>query len=712
MAQAFTYCRICEPLCGLEATVEGGELIRLRPDREHPLSKGFACPKGIAMTEIQNDPDRVLHPMRRRADGEFERVSWDEALAGIAARLNRIRAEHGGGAIGWYFGNPASFSYSHPLWMSAFMGALGSRHFYSAGSQDVNNRFAASALLYGSPLLVPIPDLKRTDLLVMLGANPLVSHGSLVTAPRIKEDLAAIVRRGGRVVVVDPRRTETAKAFEHLPVAPDGDAWLLMSVLHVIFAEGLEDRAACGRARGVERLREAAKDFPPEETAVRSGVAATDVRALARALAASERPVVYGRTGTCLGRHGTLTAFLIDVVTLVAGGLDRVGGAIFGSSPIRVDEIAKRSGIATYGTTRSRVGGYPDVLGTFPAGVMAEEIRTPGPERMRALIVSAGNPLNSVPGSAALGEALDELDLLVCIDLYVSDTGRKADYVLPATTFLEREDLPLPFLQNHLTPYVTWTEAVVPPRGEARQEWEIIDALARRMRLPLGSVGVQRVLYRMGVRPSPRTMVDALLRTGPHGDWYGLRRGGLSLRKLRANPHGIVLGEHQRTGTLRRRILHKDKKVHVAPPEIVAEIERLASAPAPPEGYPLRLIGMRELRSHNSWMHNAPGLMRGKRAHSARINPKDAAEHGLQDGASCRVTSEHGSVVLPVKVTDEMTPGTIAVPHGWGHDGGWQVANAAGGANVNLLASPDPADLEPLAGMARLNGVPVKISPG
>ncbi|MFG2000890.1 molybdopterin-dependent oxidoreductase [Spirillospora sp. NPDC048911] len=709
--QAFTYCRICEPLCGLTATVEDGAVLQIRPDREHPLSKGFACPKGIAMAEVQNDPDRVLYPLRRRADGEFERVSWDVALAEIAARLNGIRKAHGGGAIGWYFGNPATFSYSHPLWTSAFMGALGSRHFYSAGSQDVNNRFAASALLYGSPVLVPIPDLKRTELLVMLGANPLVSHGSLVTAPRIKEDLAAIVRRGGRVVVVDPRRTETAAAFEHLPVAPDGDAWLLVSVLNVIFDEGLEDRGACGLASGVERLREAVRGFPPEETAPRSGVAAEDVRALARALAASERPVVYGRTGTCLGRYGTLTAFLIDAVTLVAGGLDRAGGAIFGASPIRIDEIAKRSGLATYGTTRSRVGGYPDVLGTFPAGVMAGEITTPGPGQLRALIVSAGNPLSSVPGSAALGDALEQLDLLVCIDLYVSDTGRKADYILPATTFLEREDLPLPFLQNHLTPYVTWTEAVVPPRGEARQEWEIIDAFARRMRLPLGSFGAQRLAYRLGVRPSPRTMADALLRTGPHGDWYGLRRGGLSLRKLRANPHGVVLGDHQRTGTLRRRILHKDKKVHLAPPEILAEIERLAAAPEPPAGYPLRLIGMRELRSHNSWMHNAPGLMRGKRRHAARVNPKDAAEYGLQDGAPCRVTSEHGSVVLPVTVTDEMTPGTIAVPHGWGHEGGWQVANAAGGVNVNLLASADPSDLEPLAGMAHLNGVPVKIAP-
>lgn len=712
--QAFTYCRICEPLCGLEATVRDGELLQVRPDRQHPLSKGFACPKGIAMTEVQNDPDRVVHPLRRRADGSgFDRVSWDEALGDIAARLNGIRRRHGGEAIGWYFGNPATFSYSHPLWMNGFMAALGSPHFYSAGSQDTNNRFAASALLYGSPALVPIPDLKRTDLLLMLGANPHVSHGSLITAPRVKDDLAAIVRRGGRVVVGDPRRTETARAYEHLPVLPDGDAWLLLSLLNVLFDEELEDRDACARqATGVQTLKRLAADFTPEETASRSGVPAPTARALARDLAAAERAVVYGRTGTCLGRYGTLTAFLIDAVTLVTGNLDRPGGGIFGDSPIRVDEILRLSGLATYGRTRSRVGGYPDVLGTFPAGVMAEEITTPGPGRLRALLVSAGNPVSSLPGSAAVDAALDELDLLVCIDLYVTDTGRKADYVLPATTFLEREDFPLPFLQNHLTPYVTWTEPVVPPRGEARQEWEIIDDLARRMRLGIGAFGPQRLAHRLGVRPSPRRMVDALLRTGPYGDWYGLRRGGLSLRKLRERPHGVVLADHHRTGTLRRRILHKDRRVHLAPPEIVAEIERLAAAPAPPPEFPLRLIGMRELRSHNSWMHNAPALMRGKRRHTARVNPKDAAEHGLQDGAFCRISSAHGSIDLPVTVTDEMTPGTVAVPHGWGHQGGgWRVANAAGGANVNLLASPDPDDLEPLAGMSHLNAVPITLAP-
>lgn len=503
--QVATYCRICEPLCGLVATVRDGELVELRPDRDHPLSKGFACPKGIAMTEIQNDPDRVLHPLRRRPDGTFERVGWDAALSDIAARLTRLRRAYGGAAIGWYFGNPATFSYSHPLWLSGFMAALGSPRLYSAGSQDVNNRFAASALLYGAPSLVPIPDLRRTDLLLMIGANPLVSHGSIISVPRIKDELTAIVRRGGRVIVVDPRRSETAGVYEHLPVRPDGDAWLLLSLLQVIFAEHRDDPAGyADSATGAATLRELAAAFPPERTESRTGVPPEVVRGLARDLATADHAVVYGRTGSCLGRHGTLVAFLMDALTMVTGNLDHAGGGIFGTSPILVDELLRLSGLATYAKTRSRVGGFPDVLGTFPAGIMAKEITTPGPGRLRALFVSAGNPVLSVPGGgAALAAALDELELLVCIDLYVTETGRKADYILPATTFLEREDFPLPFLQNHLTPYVTWTEPVVRPRGAARQEWEIIDDLARRMRLGIGMFRAQRLAHRLGIRPTP-----------------------------------------------------------------------------------------------------------------------------------------------------------------------------------------------------------------
>src|SRR5436305_4738732 len=335
-----TYCRICEPLCGLIATVDDGELVKLRPDPDHILSRGFACPKGIAMTAVQNDPDRVTHPLRRRADGSFERVSWDAALDDIGARLRRVIDRHGGSGVGWYFGNPSAFSYSHPLWVKGFMDAIDSRHLYSAGSQDVNNRFVASQLLYGSPLVVPIPDLARTDLLLIVGANPLVSHGSVLTAPRIKDTMHEIAGRGGRVVVLDPRRSETARAFEHIAIRPDTDAWLLLSLLHVIFAEGLADTAAIARqATGVDVLERLAEPYAPERTEAETGVDAQTVRALARDLAGAGRAAVYGRTGSCLGRRGTLVSFLLDALNVVTGNLDRDGGAIFGTGPIQIDDL-------------------------------------------------------------------------------------------------------------------------------------------------------------------------------------------------------------------------------------------------------------------------------------------------------------------------------------------------------------------------------------
>jgi anaerobic selenocysteine-containing dehydrogenase len=711
--QKVTFCRICEAHCGMVATVEDGRVTKLRPDPDHPLSSGYACPKGIAMLDVQNDPDRVTHPLRRRADGDgFERVSWEEALADIGRRLRDVRDRHGGEAIGWYMGNPGAFSHSHPLWVKGFLDALGSRHYYTASSQDVANRFAASALLYGSAVLLPIPDLQRTQFLLMVGANPLVSHGSVLTAPRVKDQLNEIVARGGRVVVVDPRRSETARAHEHVAVRPDSDAWLLLSLLHVIFEEGLEDWSALvHQSTGYGWLREAAAAHPPEATEDRTGVPAQTARALARDLAAAPSAAVYGRTGSCLGRFGTLVAFLLDALNVVTGNLDAPGGWVFGRPAIALDEVAESTGLATYGSWRSRVGGFPDVLGAAPASLMHREIEEPGPGQMRALFVSAGNPVMSVPDGGALERALPKLDLFVSLDLYVTETNRRADYVLPATTFLEREDIPLAFLGLYTTPFVQWTDPVVEPQGEARDEWTVIDALAAGLGISARPTTELRRLGRLGRAITPTRLVDLLLRTGPEGDWFGLRPKGLSVAKLRRRPHGVVVGDHIATGVRRRKVRHPRGKVRLDPPEIRAEVDRLIAANGHDPDFPLSLIGLRELRSHNSWMHNAPLLMRGGRTHALRVNPADAGRHGLADGDLARVASKSGSVEVPVKVTDEMTEGTVALPHGWGHRGGWKVANDAGGANSNLLASSAEADLEPLAGMAFLNGIPVRLEP-
>ncbi|QIK66293.1 molybdopterin-dependent oxidoreductase [Nocardioides sp. HDW12B] len=720
-----TYCRICEASCGLVATVDDGRLLTLRPDDDHPLSRGFACPKGIAMTDVQNDPDRVLHPLRRTADGTFEQVSWEDALDDIGRRLGEAIDAHGGEGIGWYFGNPTAFSYSHILWVQGLAQAIGMRHVYSAGSQDVNNRFVASHLLYGRPTTVPIPDLDRTDFLLVIGANPVVSHGSLISAPRMREQMKAITGRGGRVVVVDPRRSETARLFEHVAVRPDADAWLLLSLLHVIFEQGLEDARAISRqSRGIGLLRCAATSYAPESTETITGVEAATVRAFARDLATADSAAVYGRTGSCLGRHGTLVAFLIDALALVTGNLDREGGLVFGDPVLPVEEIGHRLGITTYDKRRSRIGDLPDVLGTFPAALMAEEITTPGTGQLRTLFVSAGNPVLSVPNGRALVEALPGLDLFVSLDLYVNETNKHADYVLPTTTWLEREDVPVAFLPFFTQPFAQWTDPVLEAYGEARPEWQIIEDLAHRAGVSVFAptrllspwlvpdvvgrtagralAGVRR---RLPVQLTPELLVDLGLRAGS--------KGRLSLGKLKRHPHGLLLAETHRTGRLRRVVHHGGRhphKVRLDAPEISRELAAL-TAPADDPAYPLRLIGLRELRSHNSWMHNAPTLMKGKRSHGMRIHPKDAADFGIEDGQPCVVTSPHGEIEVPATVTEDVSVGTVAVPHGWGHAGGWTRANAAGGANVNALASTDPADLERLAGMAFLNGIPVRVGP-
>jgi anaerobic selenocysteine-containing dehydrogenase len=699
-----TFCRICEAHCGMVASVEEDRVVKLRPDPGHPLSRGYACPKGIAMLDVQNDPDRVTHPLRRRANGNgFERVSWEEALDDIGARLRATLDRHGPASLGWYMGNPAAFSYSHTLWVKGFLDAVGTPHYWTASSQDVANRFAASALLYGSPVVIPIPDLQRTDFLLMVGANPLVSHGSVLTAPRVRDQLNAIVARGGRVVVVDPRRSETARAYEHVAVRPDGDAWLLLSLLHVIFAKGLADEAALARATtGAGALRAAAEAHPPEATAARTGVSAGAARALARDLATAPSAAVYGRTGSCLGRFGTLVAHLIDALNAVTGNLDRPGGAVFGRPAVALDDVAEQVGLDTYGAQRARFGGFPDVIGAMPAALMPREITTPGERQVRALFVSAGNPVLSVPDGDALEAALAGLDLMVSLDLYINETNRHADYVLPGTTWLEREDVPLAFLGFYTTPFVQYSDPVVPPAGEARDEWEIIDAIARRIGVTPYSDPRLRRLGALGLRLKPKHVLDLLLRTGP---------GRLSVRALRRHPHGLVTSAHIATGVLQDKVRHPDKRVHLDSPPILAELRRLDESNGDDPGRPLRLIGLRELRSHNSWMHNARLLMRGGRTHALRVHPEDARAHGLADGERARLASKSGAIEVPVLVTDDMTPGTVALPHGWGHRGGWSVANAAGGVNVNLLSSSAPEDLEPLAGMAFLNGIPVSLEP-
>ena len=579
-------------------------------------------------------------------------------------------------------------------------------------------RFVASKLLYGAASQIPFPDLPRTDFLFMLGANPLVSHGSAVRTPRVKDDLAGITRRGGRVVVVDPRRTETARAYEHLPVRPDSDAWLLLSMLYVIFDEDLADTAALAeQTTGWQTLRDIVRGFPPEDTQARTGVDADVLRGLARDFATAPTAVAYGRTGACLGRHGTLVCFLLDALSIVTGNLDRAGGMLFAQAVIPLEDMGEKAGRLTYNTSRSRIGDLPEVISTYPAALIAEEIITPGDGQMRAMFVTAGNPVLTVPNGPMLEKALGELELLVSLDLYVNETNRHADYVLPATTFLERYDVPYSFANCSPTVFIQAAEPVLAPYGHARNEWEVFDELARRMKLSLFATGplerfngVLTWLDRRGIgRITPRRVVELLMRIGPFGDRFGLRRNGINPRRLKENPHGIVLAEHASAGIRTDAVRHSDGKVALALDEILLEVNSLGDRHPDDPDFPLMAIGMREMRSQNSWMHNSPTLMKGNRRQRARINPADAAAANLTDGAGVRITSPYGAIETEVQITDDMAPGTVAIPHGWGHRGGWQLANSSGGANVNELTSNAAADLERLAGMSVLNGVAIRI---
>jgi len=441
----------------------------------------------------------------------------------------------------------------------------------------------------------------------------------------------------------------------------------------------------------------------------RTGVSPARLRELARAFAGAPSAAAYGRTGSCLGRYGTLVAFLLDAINAVSGNLDRPGGAVFGHSAVALDKVGRRLGLGSYGERRSRLGDFPDVLGNMPASLIAQEIETPGEGQLRALIVSAGNPVLSVPNGDALSAALPKLDLLVSLDLYVNETGRQADYILPTTTFLERDDAAIALLSFYTAPFVQHTEAVAEPAGEAREEWRILDQFARALGLTASASAAGRLAGRLGLRLSPRALLDLLLRAGPDGDYFGLRRGGLSLRRLMRSPHGVRLSEYVPTGVLRKRVVGNGGRVQLAPAPIAQEIARLVAEPRQSDQFPLRLIGLRELRSHNSWMHNSPKLMSARVQPALRIHPRDAGARGLEEGARASVQSPSGTIVVPVKLSDEVMEGVVSMPHGWGHQGGWQIANAAGGANVNALASTAPEDLEPLAGMAHLNGIPVEV---
>jgi anaerobic selenocysteine-containing dehydrogenase len=734
MAVAFATCPLCEATCGLELTLSGDGVDRIRGDAEDVFSHGFICPKGASLKELHDDPDRLRTPLVRDAAGELQPASWDEAFGEIDRRLGAIWDEHGRQALGIYIGNPSAHNFSVLTYGRVLVKALQTRNIFSASTVDQYPKQMASALLFGTGATVAVPDVDRTDHLLILGANPLASNGSLLTAPDMRGRLRAIRAHGGKVVVIDPRRTRTAReADEHHFIRPGTDALLLFALVHTLFDERLEDLGALApHVAGLDEVRELATGFAPEEVADACGIAADEIRRMARELAAAPRAAVYGRIGTTTQRFGTTASWLVDVLNVVTGNLDRPGGAMFarpaaGSSNTRGEPGRGRG--AAFGRWQSRVRGLGEVFGELPVACLSEEIETPGEGQIRALLTIAGNPVVSTPNSERLAAALDDLDFMVSVDIYVNETTRHADVILPGPSPLQRSHYDLALLGLAVRNVANYSPPALEPDPQVPEEWEtllrlggiatgqgpnadvaaidrfVAHEVARRQSTDpssgLHGRDPEELLAEVAPRVGPERILDLQLRGGPYR---------VTLADLEAAPHGIDFGplEPRVPEVLRT----PSGMIELAPEALVADVARLHAALAEPVNGAMTLVGRRELRSNNSWMHNLPTLVRGKERCTALVHPDDAARLGLVDGEEAVVRSRTGEIVVPVEVTDDVMPGVVSIPHGWGHDLPGVALSVAGehaGTNSNVLA--DELVLEPLSGTAVLNGIPVELEP-
>lgn len=689
-------CPLCEATCGVAITHDGERVVSVRGDERDPFSRGYVCPKGAALADLHHDPDRLRRPLVR--DGAtWREVGWDAAFDLVAGRLAAIRRAHGNDAVAVYQGNPTVHNLGLMTYGQLLVRSLATRNRYSATSLDQLPHMLAALTMFGHQLLMPVPDIDRSDLFVCLGANPLASNGSIMTAPDVRGRLKAIQARGGRVIVLDPRRTETAeRADRHVFLRPGSDAVLLLAMIDTIFAEGL---VRIGRlaVTGEAELRRAAAAWPAERAAPITGVAAGEIRELARALATTPRAVLYGRIGVCTQTFGGLGAWLCYAINALTGHLDEPGGLMFTTPAVDPLALGDALGLAGgFARWTSRVSGKPEFGGELPMAVLAEEIETPGRGQVRALITSAGNPVLSSPGGPRLERAIAGLDFMVSIDPYINATTRLAHVILPPTSPLERSHYDAALLALAVRNVARYSPPTFERPADARHDWEICLALWRRLGAPsrLGRAAglVERALGKLG----PEPVLDLALRAGPHR---------LSLRKLRDAPHGLDLGPLERR--LPGRLATADRKVHLAPVVYLADLARLAAHHAAEAAAPagLVLIGRRQLRSNNTWLHNSRRLVKGPPRCTLLIHPDDAAARGLADGGVARVSTGRGAIELPVEVSDEIMRGVVSIPHGWGHGrSGVQlrVAGQVPGQSINDIL--DPAAIDPLSGTSALTG--------
>ncbi|MER7110337.1 molybdopterin oxidoreductase family protein [Streptomyces sp. NPDC000229] len=730
MPTALRICPLCEATCGLTLTIDGTRVTGARGDRDDVFSQGFICPKGASFGELDADPDRLRAPLVRGEDGALRDASWEEAFDLVARRLPPLVERHGADAVGVVLGNPNVHTMAGALYPPVLLGALRTRNLFTASTLDQMPKHVSSGLMFGDPFAIPVPDLDRTAHLLVIGANPLESNGSLCTAPDFPGKLKALRKRGGTLTVVDPRRTRTARlADRHVAIRPGTDALLLAALVHVLYEEDLTDLGALtGHVQGVEEVTDAVREFTPEAVAGACDVDAATIRALARELAAAPAAAVYGRIGGSTVAYGTLTNWLVDVLNVLTGNLDRPGGALF---PLSATAPAPRpagpgKGFAL-GRWASRVSGHPEAKGELPMAALAEEIETPGEGRIRALVAIAANPVLSAPDGDRLDRALGGLDFMVSVDPYLNETSRHADVILPPPPPSQSAHFDFAFNGFAVRNQARYTPAPVPLEPGRMDECEI------HARLILAATGMHgaepRAVDDMVIA---RTLAKAV--TEPHSPAHGrdpeeyaagltggtgaerrldlmLRLGpyDLTLDRLREHPHGIDLGplEPRIPSLLKTR----SGRVELLPDPVAADLPRLRAALTAGNDA-LVLVGRRHLRSNNSWMHNVPTLNSGTNTCTLQVHPDDAARLGLADGAPARVKAEGGELQVPVEVTDTVRRGVVSLPHGWGHDRpGTRMAVAAARPGVNVNQLLDGTRLDPLSGTAVLNGFPVHVSP-
>jgi anaerobic selenocysteine-containing dehydrogenase len=716
-----TFCRICEALCGLKVTVEGGRVKEIHPDKEHVATDGFSCPKGLKQAQMYDSPDRLKRPMKRTGTSWAE-IDWDQALGEIGEKLKTLRAERGPDSIAMYVGTAAGFGVLHPVFAQGFMTGLGSKSMYASATQDCSNKFAVAREIYGFPFTQPFPDLDHTKCLIIVGANPVISKWSFLQVPNPGRTLQELRERGGKLIVVDPRKTETAKlADQHLFIRPNSDPFFYLSFLNELERQGGIDRTrAEGMAEGIDEILALARAWPAERTAEVTKIAPEALRAIVTTYRTSEGAALYSSTGVNMGSNGSLGFWLQECINLLSGNLDRRGGTLVGRGVIDFPAFGAKNGVLMRDDI-SRIGKFASVNDAFPGGVLADEILTPGDKQVRALFVTGGNPLITMANSGRLKKAFQELELLVTLDLFRNETGSVANYVLPCTSPLERPDLPFIFplmLGLQRKPYMQATRALLPSPSEVRDEATIYVQLCKAAGINLFGSGIaqklleaamamNRPFQNKGEQPAlpAEVLLSVLSRVTGQGGFDDLADN---------YPHGKLREPHAPDDFAQSRVLTPTRKVQLAPKKLMDAAANLETIFVREQGDQpkLKLISKRAVQTHNSWTHNIAEFA----AHETNylyMHPEDARRVGLHDGAMADVKSDTATVRIPIKVLADLMPGTVALPHGWGHQHavGLNIANKTRGVNVNLLAGDGPDRLERVSGMAHLTGFNVEVTP-